>query len=172
MQTLNRWTATCIYIFLVSTLLGCTTLVRPKPDTTTTIVLTRHADRDIFSNDLNEKGLIRAEALSKATGDMGITAIYSPDLKRNLDTSRPLAERLGINITIVDSNPNHISVINTLLTKHAGKVVLWVGNTGNLEEIYDALDGAGDPPVSYGDLFIMKISGNKAPEVIKSRYGP
>jgi hypothetical protein len=172
MQTPNRWIAVCISIFLVGSLFGCTSIVRPETGTTTTIVLTRHADRNPFASELNEKGRLRAQALVTAVGNLKITGIYSPNIKRNLDTAEPLATHLRITTTVVKDKSDHAGIINTMLTQHAGEVTLWVGNTSNLEDIYELLGGTGDPPTSYGDLFVMKIKNTGTTETIKSHYGP
>ena len=149
---------------------GCATANRSSSAAPTTIILTRHADRDALATDLNDKGRLRAQALVEAVGDMNITAIYSPDLKRNLDTARPLADHLGLEIGIM--NPNKYEVTNTILTRHPGEVVIWIGNGRNLTAIYAYLGGEGPPPTVYGDLYIMKITGSGLPEVVKKRYGP
>ena len=47
---------------------------------TTTVILTRHGDRNSGSNYLNDKGRARAQALVGEIGDMNIIAIYCPDL--------------------------------------------------------------------------------------------
>jgi phosphohistidine phosphatase SixA len=109
------------------------------PGTTTTIVLTRHGDRDNLATNLNEKGRARAEALVTALSDMKVTAIYCPDFERNLETARPLAEKLGIEINIVPEVM--VQVVTTMLTEHPGEVVLWVGNKPNLVKIYSLLGG-------------------------------
>jgi phosphohistidine phosphatase SixA len=140
------------------------------PGTTTTIVLTRHGDRDPLATHLNETGQLRAEALVEALADMNVTAIYCPDFERNLETARPLAEALGIEIKVVPEVM--VRVVTTMLTEHPGEVVLWVGNKPNLTKIYALLEGEGEPPLSYGDLYIMKIKDMGAPEIIKKRYGP
>ena len=172
MQTSHRSISICISIFLIGGLFGCTSIIRPSPEITTTIVLTRHADRNPFSSELNEKGRLRAQALRKAVGDMKITGIYSPNIKRNIETAKPLADHLGIMTTVVNDKTDHIGIINTMLTKHAGEVALWVGNTSNLEDIYELLNGTGEPPTSYGDLFILKINNTDRAEITKSHYGP
>ena len=169
MKVLNRIIILCVTTLLVSALVGCMAKIQSKPGVTTTIILTRHADRTIFSMKLTEKGRKRAKDLVKAVGNLKINAIYSPDLERNLDTARPLAEHLGIDITVVNSNPDEL--VKTFLTKHAGEVVLWVGNTTNLGDIYYKLGGQDEAPDNYGDLCIMKISDKGAPEVFKTRYG-
>ena len=155
---------------LTGLMTGCATVTHSLPGTTTTIVLTRHADRDPLASSLNEKGRARAEALVEALGDMKVAAIYCPDFERNIETARPLAEELGIGINIVPEIMYR--VIATMLTEHPGEVVLWVGNKPNLVKIYSQLRGEGEPPLAYGDLYIMKIKEKGDPEVIKKRYGP
>jgi len=163
-----------ITVTLSSVLTGCATVSDPDagPLATTTIILTRHADRDTHANSLNAKGRERAQALVVAVADMDITAIYSPNLERNRDTASPLAEKLGIEVNLVSKTVNVDSLTSTMRTKHSGEVVLWVGNSGNLKDIYRKLGGDGTAPVSYGDLFILKIKDWGNPEVIKKRYGP
>ena len=170
--TIRRLLITIMTIFLISVLASCSAVTHSTAGTTTTIILTRHGDRDPLSKLLNDKGRERAAALVEAVGDMNIAAIYSPDIKRNLDTVEPLAKYLGIEIHVVGARPSSTEVTKTMLTRHAGEVVLWVGNTDNLEGIYSLLGGKGPAPTFYGDLFIMKIKDSDAPEVIKKRYGP
>ena len=171
MKALNRLIILCITTFLIGTLVGCTAKVHSKSGTTTTIILTRHAERTAITKVLTDKGRARAEALVEAAGKLNITAIYSPDLVRNLDTVRPLAKHLGIDITIVSSKPDVDEVVKTMLAKHAGEVVLWVGNTTNLGGIYYKLGGTLAVPDNYGDLCILKIKDQGSTEVFKTRYG-
>jgi hypothetical protein len=70
---------------------------------------------------------------------MDITAIYSPDLERNLDTARPLANHLKIEITLAPrfSESTIDKIVTDLLTKHRGETVLLVGNgSGNLRALH------------------------------------
>ncbi len=162
-------------IFLLSNLVGCKTVeVHSKPGTTTTVILIRHADRD-DSFHLTEKGHRRAKALVESIGDMGIAAIYSPDVERNLDTVRPLANHSGIEITLTPKTSMWIAekIVQEILTKHAGGIVVWVGNvSGNLQEVYRLLGGRGRGPLKYGDLYILTISDRGPVKVAKSRFGP
>lgn len=170
MQTLNRLITLCIALAISGALVSCTTRVHSKSGTETTIILTRHAERTMITKVLTERGHARAKDLVKTVGGMKITAIFSPDLVRNLDTVRPLAKHLGIDITVVSSKPEGDEVVKAMLTKHAGETVLWVGNTTNLSGIYYALGGEGEAPDNFGDLFILKIKDQGFPEVIKKRY--
>jgi hypothetical protein len=149
---------------------GCAIVTHSKLGTTTTIILTRHSDRDPLAEDLNDKGRLRAEALVEAVGEMNITAIYSPDRKRNLETAKPLAKHLGIEVQILGSSKNEVTT--AILTRNPGEVVIWIGNSGNLKEIYSHLGGEGAPPINYGDLYIVEVKDSGDPVVTKKRYGP
>jgi len=142
-----------------------------RAGSTITIILTRHGDRDLLSSVLNDQGLARAQALADEIGDMNITAIYSPDLLRNINTARPLAKRLGVEINIVPDTSSPEDIIEMIQLKHSGEVVLWVGNTSNLPQIYFKLGGQGRPPKNYGDLFILKVKDKGPPEITRKHYG-
>lgn len=163
-------------VALASGLVACTPIqVRSKPGTTTTVILTRHADRDKESDQLNAKGRERALALIEAVRGMGVTAIYSPNEKRNIDTARPLAQALGIEITITPEMAVFVAeeIAKDMLEQHAGGVIVWVGNvSGNLHAIYHHLGGVGEPPLEYGELFVLTLYDNAPVRVEKRRYGP
>lgn len=148
--------------------------VHSKPGTTTTVILVRHADRVSFEDELTAKGRARAGALVAALSGARVTAIYSPDLKRNLDTVRPLATRVGVDITV---KPNLSvltarEVVDEILSQHAGGVVVMVGNvTGNLQAVYNLLGGTGAGPNEYGDLFILTVPDQGPTKVDKRRFG-
>jgi hypothetical protein len=149
---------------------GCAIVTHSKPGTATTIILTRHSDRDPLAEDLNDKGRLRAKALVEAVGEMNITAIYSPGMKRNLETAKPLAKHLGIKVQVIGSSKNEVTT--TILTRHPGETVIWIGNSTNLKGIYSHLGGEGAPPINYGDLYIVEVKDSGDPVVTKKRYGP
>lgn len=153
--------------------MGCGSL-HSKPGTTTTVILIRHADRDDWGH-LTTRGRARARALVDAVGEMGISAIYSPNLERNIDTVKPLAEHMGIDITLTPkvSMPMVGKISHEILTLHAGKTVLWVGNvSGNLQAIYKRLGGRGRGPLEYGQLFVLTVPDKGPTTVVKSNFGP
>jgi hypothetical protein len=68
--------------------------------------------------------------------------------------------------------------VSTVLSEHAGGVVLWVGNKspigiwgGNLKEIYQRLGGTGNAPSKYDDLFFIVVSDTGSLNVNKTTYG-
>ncbi len=137
MKFSDRLNTILLALFFTGLLAGCAKDYVPAPSyyssagTTTTVILTRHGDRDPGSKVLNEKGRVRAQALVGEIGEMNISAIYCPDLVRNIDTARPLAKHLGLKIeTFSDMSKVH-EVIETIMSRHSGDVILWVGNTSN-----------------------------------------
>jgi hypothetical protein len=105
---------------------------------------------------------------------MGIAAIYSPNLERNLETVRPLANHLELDISLTPKikKPLVDKIVGEILNKHTGEVVLLVGNgSGNLRSLHHRLGGTGDGPYQYGDLYIYSITDQGPVKVIKSRYG-
>lgn len=72
-----------------------------------TVILIRHAEKIIDPNnpdvDLSPAGQVRAQELTRVFGDAGINAIYATQYKRTQQTVKPLADKLGLPVNIVDS---------------------------------------------------------------------
>ena len=116
----HRFLKIKIIILLIVLSVSCMgSEVNVKPETATTVILIRHAERDNFFV-LTEEGRKRAKALIDAVGDMGISAIYSPNLERDLDTVKPLANHLGIEITLTEriSKTNIDKIVGKILEKN------------------------------------------------------
>ena len=180
-------------IVLTSVISGCTGSAPTKPGpvlsppgTTTTVILVRHAERakEPGESALTPAGRQRARDLVTAIGDRNITAIYSPDSGRNRETVEPLATHLGLAITLIPearlSNSRNFAdeFVKEILSKHAGGMVLWVGNKspvgiwgGNLKEISLRLGGTGDSPAKYDDLFFITVPDQGTVTVEKTTYG-
>ena len=162
-----------VAVFATAFAMGCGAVMHSKAGTTTTVILIRHAERDDTGR-LTAAGHARAQALVDAVGHMGVQEIYSPNLERNLDTVKPLAQHLGVKITLTPkiSAPMVGKICREILTVHAGKVVLWVGNvSGNLQAIYQRLGGEGTGPLKYGQMFILTVPDKGPTRVEKSTFG-
>jgi hypothetical protein len=159
-----------------------------KPGTTTTIILVRHAERDPgLDPPLNAEGLTRANRLAQALGENGVTAIYSTDYLRNRQTAEPLATRLGLTVGLIavaelaNTQALAAKLATEFLEKHAGGVVLLIGNVGSpilgqrgiLEDMYRLFGGLESPPNRYQDLTIVVVpeAGKSAPHIIRTTYG-
>jgi hypothetical protein len=173
-QTIIAWVIilSMVSLFFVT---GCMSVkALSKPGTTTTVILIRHADRNEQSF-LTPKGKLRAKALVESVKSMNISVIYSPNLKRNLDTVQPLADYLGIDITLAPKTSffSVDAIAKEILDKHAGKVILWVGNvSGNLQAMYRRLGGKRNGPLKYGEISVLTIPDKG--EVVESnlRFDP
>ena len=168
MRRLGRTVSILLGLGLAAALAGCAMQLYSPPGQTTTVVMVRHAERLHLEDNLNDDGRVRAAALPAAVADLDIAAIYSPDLQRNLDTARPLAERRGIEIVLSDP----LDAPERMLAEYPGQTVLWVGNTTNLGYIFRRLGGGeGAPPNAYGDIYILKVPDSGDTQVIKRRFG-
>lgn len=147
-------------------LIGCATGSGVQLPPGTTLIMVRHADRT--GEDLNERGLERARALVTALDGVQIDRIYSPGIKRNLDTATPLAEDRGLPITRIPP----VNAAPRILSESAGQTAIWIGNKGNLTEIWEAIGAPGEPPLNYGDLFIVTPRRIGSPAVERRRFGP
>lgn len=160
--------------------------VLSKPGTTTTIILVRHAERDPgFDPPLNAEGVIRAQRLADVLAERGVTAIYISDFIRNHQSAEPIAQRLGLPVTVVpqiqlaDTKALANTLVAEWLNLHAGGVVVWIGNTGpvldtqsgNIQELYFRLGGTGDPPISYEDLTVIVVPDEGDTHIIRASYG-
>ena len=161
-------------LFSITAVSGASDSIHSKEsDKTTTIILIRHAERDNFFN-ITDEGRKRAEALVDRVADMGISAIYSPDLSRNVETVKPLAAFLEIEITLIPriNKASIDEIMRIVLTPNKGKVVLLVGNgSGNLRLLHQRLGGQGDGPYQYGQLNIYCIYDDGSVSVARSKFG-
>ena len=186
LRTVSAVAALCLVLTL---LVSCATTSEDEtnstyqspPGTTTTIILLRHGGRDIYSAEADDpltwEGRRRAQHLPEVIGDMGVSAIYCTNLRRNRETAQPLADHLGLKLNLVsqgrlfDYKKLSRDLLDEFFTEHAGGVVVWVGNLRNLEEMYELLDGTGSPPTKYGDVFIVTVPDVTPPRIKKMKYG-
>jgi Histidine phosphatase superfamily (branch 1) len=159
-----------------------------KPGTTTTIILVRHAERDPgLDPPLNAEGFVRANRLAQALGENGVTAIYATDYLRNRQTAEPIATALGLQVGLIavaelaNTKALAAKLGTEFLEKHAGGVVLLIGNVGApvlgtlgiLEDMYRLFGGTGSAPNRYQDLTIIVVpeAGKGAPHFVRTTYG-
>jgi phosphohistidine phosphatase SixA len=156
----------------ITLLSGCAgdSLIRPPSGTTTTLVMLRHAERPPWGSELTEQGRARAATLPAALRGIHLDAIYSANFSRNRDTVTPLAKQRGLPVKILKKSAA-ASFAARLVRDNPGKSVLWVGNTGNLKEIYADIGGEGAPPLNYGDLYIVRVPDKGPLQVTRSHYG-
>lgn len=131
-----------------------------------TLIVTRHADRD--GEDLNDRGRARARALVEAVEGLNVQHIYSPGIRRNLDTAAPLAQALNLTVKRLPQE----SPTPALVERGAGTVVIWIGNKGNIATIWEDLGLTEPAPLNYGDLHIIRSDAQGRVTIERRLYGP
>lgn len=144
----------------------------------TTLLLVRHAERIDETEDasLSEPGRRRAEALREALRDAGVDRIVVSAYRRTRETAAPLADRLGLNVT-VDSAVARMeearSLALRLRSEYPGETILVVGHSDTVPAMLGALTG--DEPAEldgYGDLFVITIAdAADPPSLLRLRVG-
>lgn len=124
----------------------------------TTIYLTRHYEKTKPPMpSLTTKGKKRAEALAHYLSDKSLQQIYSTSYKRTLETSTPLSERIGVDITVypADDLPSLAKKV-----RHADHNLIIVGHSNTTPQLIELLGG---PSVTieesdYGTLYELTIT--------------
>jgi len=108
-----------------------------------TIYLVRHAEKQTDGSKdplLTLTGQQRALNIAKMLKDRNIAAIYSSDYNRTQQTAQPLAEILGLTVTIY--NPAKLKEFARQLLNHPGNLLI-VGHSNTTPELASLL-GAED----------------------------
>lgn len=138
-----------------------------------TIILLRHAEKDVSANankadpELTAQGRERAQRLLEVLKKYQPQQIYSTIFKRARDTAAPLAENLhpDYRMQIQFYDYNEIEELAAKLLKLKAKSVIVVGHNSTTTELANFLikqnkyrDLADD---EYNKIFIIKIHGGK-----------
>ena len=143
----------------------------------TTIILIRHAEKIIDPNnsdpDLSPAGQARAQELVRMFGDAGINAIYATQYKRTQETVKPLADKLGLPVSQVNSK-NTADLLAQIRSQHSGQVIFISGHNNTVPEIIGALGGPQFPIIpesEYDNLYIVTVYRTGKAKVVKMKYG-
>jgi broad specificity phosphatase PhoE len=150
-----------------------TTFRRPV----TTIIVVRHAEKIIDPNnpdvDLSEAGYVRAQEIARDFGDAGINAIYATQYKRTQETVKPLSEKTGVPISVVNSKAT-TDLLAQIRAQHSGQTIFIAGHNNTVPEIVAALGGPKYPTIpetEYDNLFIVTVYRTGKAKVVKMKYG-
>jgi broad specificity phosphatase PhoE len=169
-----------LILLIVFGLLSCNRPQQTSTQASTTVLIVRHAEKasDADDSPLTEVGEKRAQALVRVAEDAGASAIYTSQFKRNHDTAKPLAARLGIAVTELPVNlqtPGDYGkqLARDILEKHAGQTVVVIGHGNTIAATIEGLTRRAAPigDVAYGDLYVVTVSPSGEARVIKAQYG-
>jgi len=143
----------------------------------TTIILVRHAEKNIEPNnpdpDLSPAGEARAQELARMFSNAGVNAIYATEYKRTQETVKPLADRLGLPVSLVDAKETP-ELLKQILTNHRGQTIFVSGHNNTVPELATALSGeklALIPESEFDNMFIVTVYRFGRAKVVKIKYG-
>jgi broad specificity phosphatase PhoE len=143
----------------------------------TTVILVRHAEKIIDPNnpdvDLSPAGQARAQEIARMFSDAGINAIYATQYKRTQQTVKPLADKIGVLATIVNSKSTN-DLVAQIRAQHSGQTILIAGHNTSVPEIIAALGGPQYPAIpesEYDNLFVVTVYRTGKAKVVKLKYG-
>jgi broad specificity phosphatase PhoE len=137
------------------------------------IFLVRHGEKVDESRDadLSDAGRARAALLARLLGDAGITAIYSSDFQRTRKTAQPLADALGLRVTIIAREAD--AVVRELRKGRNRETVLLVAHSDTLPAILSGLGHRERVTIAdaeYDNLFVITPRAGAPPTVLRLRY--
>jgi 2,3-bisphosphoglycerate-dependent phosphoglycerate mutase len=148
---------------------------------TTTIIFVRHAEKEMNAGDnpgLSDAGRRRVAELTRQLVDAdvvaGIDAIYATPFRRSQETAQPLAEALSLEINSYDAADRE-TVLETILKKHKGKIILVIAHSDTLPELIANLGASKKvPPIDemeYDNIYIISIPWFGKTKTIRLRFG-
>lgn len=143
----------------------------------TTVILVRHAEKKIEPEnpdpDLVPEGFDRAREIAREFGDSGINAIYATQYKRTQQTVKPLADRTGVAVNLLNANQTD-ELVNRIQTAHRGQTVFIAGHNNTVPAIVSTLSNENYPVIpesEYDNLYIVTIYRFGKAKVLKLKYG-
>lgn len=142
-----------------------------------TIILVRHAEKaqDGSKNPpLTSIGKERANRLKDILVDANLTTIFSTNYSRTINTVKPLADTLEIEI--LNYNPSTAKEIISYLEKNKNQKVLISGHSNTLKTTIEQLGGPSIDEIlddEYNNIFILtrtKVDGKISTDLMRLRY--
>ena len=140
-----------------------------------TVFLVRHAEKASTPADdppLTAAGKVRAKSLASMLRDAQISAVFTSEFKRTIETGRPTADRFKLTITKVPgAAPDELR--KRILT-FTGKAVLVTGHTNTIPPLIEALGGPADIVIDefeYDRRLILDVTSATSSTLVPLRYG-
>jgi 2,3-bisphosphoglycerate-dependent phosphoglycerate mutase len=149
--------------------------------TTTTIVLVRHAEKQIGTiNDapLTPQGEIRAARLAQMFGDAEafgrVKQIYVTDTRRTQQTAAGLAQRLGVTPVIVEGKTSPSELAQRVLRENRGSLAIVVGHSNTVPQIVAELGHADTVPAigdeEFDTMYVVTVPTIGRASVLRLKY--
>jgi phosphohistidine phosphatase SixA len=109
----------------------------------TLVFLVRHAEKgggDVKDPELSEAGSRRAATLARMLEHARVTHLFATEYRRTRETLRPLAERIGMEVTVVPGRAQEEQVTR-LRELPPGSVAVVAGHSNTVPDMVRALGG-------------------------------
>lgn len=143
----------------------------------TTVILVRHAEKKLEPNnpdpDLTPEGVERAQEIARVFGNAGVNAIYATQYKRTQQTVRPLSDRMGVPVTVLESSQKD-ELIKRIQTSLRGQTIFVAGHNNTVPAIASQLSGETFPVIpesEYDNLFVVTVYRFGKAKVVRLKYG-
>lgn len=158
---------------------GVASLALYSRATTTTIVLVRHAEKQLGTIEdppLTQEGDERAQRLARLFGENAalgsVQAIYATSTRRAQATAAPLAARLGL--TVVTANDAPAALARRVRRENHGGVALIVGHSNTIPAIAAALASRPDVPAmseeDFGTIYVVSVPDLGRASILRLAY--
>ncbi len=142
----------------------------------TTVILVRHAEKKIEPEnndpDLTPEGLERAQEIARVFGGAGVNAIYATQYKRTQQTVKPLSDRTGVPVTLLNSKQSD-ELVQRIQTSLRGQTIFVAGHNTTVPALASALSGekfSDIPETEYDNLFVVTVYRFGKAKVLKLKY--
>ena len=143
----------------------------------TTVILVRHAEKKLEPNnqdpDLAPEGVERAQEIARVFGNAGINSIFATQYKRTQQTVKPLSDRTGVAVTVLQANqPDEL--VKRIQTSLRGQTIFVAGHNNTVPAIASQLSGETFPVIpesEYDNLFIVTVYRFGKAKVVRLKYG-
>jgi broad specificity phosphatase PhoE len=149
--------------------------------TTTTIVLVRHAEKQIGTISdapLSPQGEIRATRLAQMFGDAEtfgrVKQIYVTDTRRTQQTAAGLAQRLGLTPVIVEARTSNADLARRVLRENRGGLAIIVGHSNTVPQLVAEMTGNAQVPgmgdEEFDTLYVVTVPTIGRASVLRLKY--
>ncbi len=149
--------------------------------TTTTIVLIRHAEKQLGAIDdapLTPQGELRAARLAQMFGDANtfgrVQRIYVSDTRRSQQTAAGLAQRLSLKPVVVDAKSSTNELASRVLRENRGGLAIIVGHSNTVPQLVAALSDANDVPAiedqEFDTMYVVTVPTIGKASVLRMKY--
>ena len=149
--------------------------------TTTTVVLVRHAEKQIGTISdapLSPQGEIRATRLAQMFGDAEafgrVQQIYVTDTRRTQQTAAGLAQRLGLTPVIVEARTSNADLARRVLRENRGGLAIVVGHSNTVPQLVaqlanrDSVPAIGDE--EFDTMYVVTVPTIGRASVLRLKY--